>query len=112
MGMAMVLVAAQEHDVSSIIAEIGPRQRRIRCASSKAVESGAGKSQSAETILRAVGAACLPAELALRNLYAEPPIGSTHTEKLMQRDKKQGEDAGIAALLRVWAKTATNQPSR
>lgn len=77
-----------------------------RCLIERTVALGASNSEGAETILRAVSAECLPKETELRAAYAETPFPQTHVEGLMRRDKKAGEDAGVAALLRVRAERA------
>jgi len=75
-----------------------------RCLVEQTVNLGRSNGEGAETILRGVSAKCLPTEQQLRAIYGEMPISKVHAESLMQRDRKLGEDAGIAALLEARAR--------
>jgi hypothetical protein len=70
-----------------------------RCLVDQTVVLGRENSESAETILRGVSAKCFAKEQQLRAIYGAMPISQVHANGLVQRDRKLGEDAGVAALL-------------
>ena len=112
LAVALMLVAAQERSNAAIGADVLPRQSAYKqCLADRTVEIGAGNSESAETVLRAAAAACRPAETALRALYTEIPLGAAWAERLMARDRKLGEDDGVARLLAARAVQLRSGPA-
>ena len=100
---------AQSYDPAKLAADIPHAQKEYKdCLTAKTVELGAGNTETAETILRGVSAACKSKEDELRALYAQSPIDAAWAESLMIRDRKLGEDAGVAELLQARASSSTH----
>lgn len=96
---------AQNYDPVKLANDIPRLQNEWKaCIAAKTVELGKDNSEGADTILKGVAAVCRPKEDELRAAYALSPLGSSRAENLMVRDRKLGEEAGIAALLQVRAK--------
>lgn len=99
--MLMLFFAlAAERPPAVLIADTVRHQHEFKqCLADQVVALGAGNQETGDTLVRAAASACLPVETALRALYAETPLAQHHVERLMMRDRKLGEDAGIARLL-------------
>lgn len=104
LSVAMALAVAQNRDPQSIIRDtFRLRDAYISCLTEQTVRLGSGNSESADTILRAVAVSCQSSEDALRSVYSEAPLSRLDIERLMTRDRTQGEEAGVAALLEARA---------
>jgi hypothetical protein len=98
-------VAYAERAPDIIIADTMRLQTTYKqCLADQTVKLGVGNSESADTILRAASATCFQVEQDLRSVYAESPLGQAYVDRLMARDRKLGEDAGVAALLAARAR--------
>jgi hypothetical protein len=106
--MAALTIAAGPQDPAAIMRDVMRLQEEFKlCLIEQTVALGAGNTESADTVLRGVGAACLAKETELGAAYAQTPLSAAHVDGLMRRDRKLGEDAGVAALLRVRAQQAS-----
>lgn len=75
------------------------RSAYLKCVKDEAVRLGKANSESADTILRAVGSRCAEFEITLADAYRAAPLPASHHARLMVRDRTQAEEDGVAALL-------------
>lgn len=89
----------------AILADIVRLQVEYRqCLTDQTLALGTSNSESADTVLRGVSWVCLPKETELREAYAKSPFPAAQVQGLMERDRRLGENAGVASLLAARAK--------
>lgn len=105
-ALSLALLGSQDRSDPQLAIDgmLANKERFERCLIDQTVAMGATNTESADTVLRAAGAACLEAEMALRSSY-ETFVGRTEAERLIQRDRTQAGNAGVVALLRVRVNT-------
>ena len=102
--MVIAAMLAADRAPGLIIADVIALQAQFKhCLANRTVEIGAANREAAETVLRAAASTCRPVEQSLRDVYDEIPLGAAWAERLMARDRKLGEDDGVARLLAVRA---------
>jgi hypothetical protein len=98
---------AAARDPHAIINDLVRLQGEYRlCLQQQIVELGAANAETADTLVRAASAVCRTKEAELRTAYAESPLPQAHVQGLMDRDRKAGEESGVAALLQERATRA------
>lgn len=101
MVVLIAIIAALAQDPTTVVNDMLANKAAFeRCLIDKTVALGAANTEAADTVLRAAGAECLAQETRLRRSY-ETFVSVAEAERLIQRDRLQAGNAGVAALLRV-----------
>lgn len=95
--LALSLASADPQAVMSDIRVA--REAYRKCVIEETVKLGARNSESADTILIAVGSVCRDREDAARRAYARAPISDVRAGDLMARDRQLAAQDATAALL-------------
>jgi hypothetical protein len=95
-----LLLSLPQFDGQAAVADMRQRRDAFKtCIVEQTTRLGAGNTESADTVLRGVSAACKPAEDHLRAFYPLMMLSRRQIDVAIARDRKLAEDQGVAALL-------------